>query len=64
MYLGFIFAVLRSVPFQNLRFFNFKALDPTFVLALEQSGLKLQDKSFGIRPSIYILMEGYILMEE
>ena len=36
--------------FKNLRFFNFRALGQTFVLALEPRVLKLEASSFGIRP--------------
>ena len=42
---------------KNLRVFNFQALDPKFVLALEPRVLELEGSSFGIRPYIYGLKE-------
>ena len=37
--------------FKNPRFFNFQALDPKFVLALEPKVLKLEGSSFEKLPS-------------
>ena len=42
-----------------MRFFNFQALDPKFVSALETRVLKLEGSTFGIRPSIYALKGWY-----
>ena len=45
---------VQSVPIQKSEIFNFQALDPKFVLALEPRVLKLEGSSFGVRPSIYV----------
>ena len=48
---------VQSVRFSNsitLRFFDFQALDPKFVLALEPKVLKVKGSSYGNKPSIYV----------
>ena len=44
---------------KNLSLFNFEALDPKFILALEPRVLELKISSFGIRPYIYVLKGCY-----
>ena len=53
---------VRSLPFSNnkmLRFIDFKALDPNFVLAIELPIPKLEGSSYGMRPLIYVLKGWY-----
>ena len=44
---------------KNLSLFNFQALDPKFVLALEPRFFEQVGLSFGIRPYIHFLKEHY-----